>query len=34
MTTNESILDDLLAEKTGRTGDSNMHRFSNSAAKG
>ena len=34
MTARESVLNDLPAKKTGCPGDSNMHRFSNSAATG
>ena len=34
MTVSESVSNDLLGEKTGRSGDSNMHFFSNNPAKG
>ena len=34
MTACESVLNDLPAKKTGCPGDSNMHRFSNTATKG
>ena len=34
MTAGESVLNDALAEKARRSGDSNLHQFSNSVPKG